>query len=278
MKLPYEKGVLPESELFERTPSAWAQELLFCLQRTGHYYCDRHYAVERARLPSFLLLCVVKGRLTVTSRDKTETVEAGNLGLIDCYQPHAYRAAEPLEYLWLHFDGATAGAFCDSILRERGLVFQADAAAMPEKLLALQAQLREGRFPSEPSVSRWLHDLLCELLWSFDGRTPNDPLIADAKRYMEEHLADALTVRLLAQQFHISESQFTRLFRTNTGYAPHEYLTGLRIDRAKRLLKETRRPISEIATAVGFAFDTSFMASFRRATGLSPRAYRNAPM
>ena len=67
---------------------------------------------------------------------------------------------------------------------------------------------------------------------------------------------------------------FDRRFRLATGYSPREYVQALRMEEAKQLLEATRKPVEDVAQAVGYADARAFQRLFRRSTGLTPSAYR----
>lgn len=83
-----------------------------------------------------------------------------------------------------------------------------------------------------------------------------------------------LALAELAAVAGLSPNHLLRAFRQVIGRTPHQYLTELRLARARRLLRETDQPVTEICLAVGFASPGSFSWLFRRATGLPPLAYR----
>ncbi|HKX32442.1 MAG TPA: helix-turn-helix transcriptional regulator, partial [Blastocatellia bacterium] len=58
--------------------------------------------------------------------------------------------------------------------------------------------------------------------------------------------------------------------------SPHTYLASLRIERARRLLAETPLPLSEVGALVGYKSQSHFTKIFREATGVTPRAFREA--
>ena len=92
--------------------------------------------------------------------------------------------------------------------------------------------------------------------------------------YIEEHLADDLSLAAVAAVANISPYHFTRLFRTATGLAPHQYIIQRRVDRARLLLTATEWTLTAIAREVGFANGSHLALHFKRRTGLTPRAYR----
>lgn len=105
-----------------------------------------------------------------------------------------------------------------------------------------------------------------------DGRSR----IQETVRYLEEHFADpALNMTTLTNEFHISSSYLTRLFRRETGLTFLEYLIRLRIRQAIRFLDRTDMKIYEIAERVGYTSQHYFCTAFKQVLGVSPTEYRN---
>ena len=92
--------------------------------------------------------------------------------------------------------------------------------------------------------------------------------------YIEEHLAEDLSLSELAAVAYLSPYYFARLFKASTGFAPHQYVIGRRIERAKLLLSTTNWSLTAIAHAVGFAHESHLALHFKRLTGLLPSSYR----
>ena len=92
--------------------------------------------------------------------------------------------------------------------------------------------------------------------------------------YIEEHLAEDLSLSELAAVAYLSPYHFARLFKASTGFAPHQYVIGRRIERAKLLLSTTNWSLTAIAHAVGFAHESHLALHFKRLTGLLPSASR----
>jgi AraC-like DNA-binding protein len=95
-----------------------------------------------------------------------------------------------------------------------------------------------------------------------------------ARDTMDRCFADALDIEWLASSVHLSRAHFIRSFRETFGETPHRYLQRRRIERAMALLRETERPVTEIALDVGFASLGTFTRTFGGVVGLSPTAYR----
>jgi AraC family transcriptional regulator len=92
--------------------------------------------------------------------------------------------------------------------------------------------------------------------------------------FIEAHLADEVRLSTLAGLVNLSTYHFARAFKQSFGVPPHRYHNTRRIERAKALLSQPARSVTEIALALGFAETSSFSAAFRRVTGASPSAYR----
>jgi AraC family transcriptional regulator len=92
--------------------------------------------------------------------------------------------------------------------------------------------------------------------------------------WMAEHMAEDFNLDQLAVQAGVSKFYFIRLFKNAMGVSPSRYLLTLRMDEARRLLRETKRSVVDIALDVGYANPSHFARFFRRETGLSPSDYR----
>jgi AraC family transcriptional regulator len=94
--------------------------------------------------------------------------------------------------------------------------------------------------------------------------------------YMTDRLDQEIGLDELAAIAGLSRFHFCTAFRLATGQTPHQWLTALRISRARRLLAEPVLPITEIALAVGYQTPSSFAASFRKIAGITPSEFRRA--
>ncbi|HEY5777699.1 MAG TPA: AraC family transcriptional regulator [Terrimicrobiaceae bacterium] len=92
--------------------------------------------------------------------------------------------------------------------------------------------------------------------------------------WMAEHVAEEFSLDQLAAQTGLSKFHFHRLFKSATGVSPSRYHINLRMDAARRLLRETKQSIVVVALEVGYTNPSHFARLFRRETGLSPGDYR----
>lgn len=92
--------------------------------------------------------------------------------------------------------------------------------------------------------------------------------------YIEAHLEHDLTLGAIAQSVALSPCHFAHAFKLETGVSPYHYVVTRRIDRAKRLLRETRLNVAEVGYRVGYGNHSHFCVAFQRITGATPSAYR----
>jgi len=92
--------------------------------------------------------------------------------------------------------------------------------------------------------------------------------------YIDAHLERNITLGMLAEAAGLSEYHFARMFRISFGMAPHAWIAGRRVDRARHLLQTSGLPLQQVADACGYADLSHFSHRFRAAVGVSPRQYR----
>lgn len=94
------------------------------------------------------------------------------------------------------------------------------------------------------------------------------------REFIETRFDQTLTVSKLASAIGLSAQALNRKLNSTLGRSPHAFLTDLRIERAKWLLRDRGRSLSEIAFELGFASQSHFGATFRRALKTTPRRFR----
>ena len=106
-------------------------------------------------------------------------------------------------------------------------------------------------------------------------KSHGDEVVKKAQLYIENKLAEKISVDSLSSQFAISRRNFDRRFIKATGNTPIEYAQRVKTEAAKKSFETTRKTISEVMYEVGYADVKAFREVFRKITGLSPLAYKN---
>jgi LacI family transcriptional regulator len=102
----------------------------------------------------------------------------------------------------------------------------------------------------------------------------NDPNLSDAVKYIREHACDPCTVHDVLRHVPMSRRSLERQFVEQFGRTPHDEITRVRIDQAKRLLVSSQLTLNEITERCGFSGVQNFTRSFHKETGSTPAVYR----
>jgi AraC family transcriptional regulator len=94
--------------------------------------------------------------------------------------------------------------------------------------------------------------------------------------YIRARLAEPISLEDLCGVAGLSKRQFLRAFQESTGTTPHRHVLNLRIEEAKRRLTGSGDCLTTIALASGFSHSQHFSTTFRRATGMTPSAFRRS--
>ncbi len=94
--------------------------------------------------------------------------------------------------------------------------------------------------------------------------------------YIEKNLTDDIDLENLASSACMSKYHFCRLFKKRVGISPIRFVTFMRIEKAKKLLRKDDITISTVAISVGFNDLSSFIAQFKKVTGMTPYIYKKS--
>ncbi len=100
------------------------------------------------------------------------------------------------------------------------------------------------------------------------------PNILRAVNFLEDRLKEDVSLEAVAAEAGLSRHHFCRLFKKYTGASPMQFLTRLRIEKAKDLFMRTTMNVSMVALEAGFNDLSGFIKNFKRTTGFTPNAFR----
>ncbi len=151
-------------------------------------------------------------------------------------------------------------------------------------VLMLHAELKSNHSSNQLYIESLTHVLAVQLIQQFThtssshlpvyrGGLPQRQL-SMVLDYINEHLGEDIKLADLAGLLSMSPFHFSHLFKQSIGMAPYQYLLQQRIERAKRLLKQTNDSIMDIAFACGFSSHSHLSKQFRQTTGITPKRYR----
>ena len=99
--------------------------------------------------------------------------------------------------------------------------------------------------------------------------------IAKIQRYAEEHYAEGITLEQTASQFYISKEHLSKLFKSATGDGFSEYITKLRMKKAKELILTYKIPLKEVGSLLGYLDQAHFYKTFKKFYGKTPGEMQN---
>ncbi len=114
----------------------------------------------------------------------------------------------------------------------------------------------------------------------FESRTTDEAAalgentIIGIVRYMQEHLAEEISLNVLSEEFHLSAQYISQLFKSEIGVNFLAYLTNIRMEKAKKLLLSTTFSIAEISEKCGYGDYRVFTKVFKKTEGITPSQYR----
>lgn len=122
-------------------------------------------------------------------------------------------------------------------------------------------------------VTQYLQQLIEKIMQMDEAKLAGE-LIDRIKDYIQEHFAENLTLAVLSEVFFVSPVYLSRLFKRKTGTNFVEYLTDLRMEKAKQFLQDPSLKVYHVAEMVGYENPRYFARLFKEATGYVPQEYR----
>lgn len=125
-------------------------------------------------------------------------------------------------------------------------------------------------------IEEWISSIVSEILVIVSNvyEKRSKVLIQNAKKYIENNYNMQLSYKDVAREIFISPSYFLNLFKQEMGFTFVDYLTSVRINKAKELLLTTELNITEIAFDLGFNNSNYFSNIFKKTVGMSAVNYR----
>ena len=248
--------------------------------------------------PEYELTLNTKSNGTRIVGDSVEIFDDYDLVLIGGNMPHCWNYYRDNELIpeergiMLHFK---IGSIGESLLSQheltpvrkllmesgRGVVFSVEDAKKAEPFLRDMAKTKG----LEKMISFFnLLRVLCSserksALCSENYRQSHDERgnrkMTEVYTFIRENFHKPLTLEKVSKIAHMSPFSFSRFFKKNSGAGFIEYLNNVRMTRACHLLRETKYQIRRVATECGFSSISNFNKQFRKAEGISPKAYRS---
>ncbi len=259
-------------------PPGVLREEAFRIQMAGISYCDGTYRITRKKASICVFEYILEGQGTVITNNRTYYPAKGDIYILHEGQNHLYYSDDkaPWTKIWFNLEGP----LIDHLLKAYGLedvhyIPAFDLSADFSAMLDLAGSWEKGPRTQFREAALLFHQMLIKIKdqWHLSMKNaPSGALLI--KNYLEQHVADRITLDALGKHFFLSPSQLIRTFKKEYGITPYTYLLNRKIDYACILLKDTLLPVKEISLTLHFADEHYFCSCFKTRTGLSPLKYR----
>lgn len=130
-------------------------------------------------------------------------------------------------------------------------------------------------FKTYVELQEWMKGVIIQLIDSTIAQpvSQTDQLIHKIKKYLEDNYQEA-TREEVANRFYINPSYLSQIFKQATGYSFTDYLTFIRVEKAKKILVSSDIKIQDLAEKLGYTSSQYFSKVFEKNTGVSPFDYR----
>ena len=227
----------------------------------------------------YILHFITKGKGRFVIGDKEYILKKGDCFLLPPKITTYYEADKknPYTYYWVGFDGIEA----KGLLEKTGLVIGDNYVVHPKNFNSV-FEMFSNFDVSTTNNSAIPYQLVGKLYLLFseimsDQSSENEQksnYVDLAINYMNLNYAKNISIELLSRIVGVDRTYFYRLFKESTKISPKEYLSNLRIEKAKMLLCNSNMNIKEIALSVGFSNYLSFERVFKEKSGVNPTIYR----
>jgi len=217
----------------------------------------------------FEITCQLEGSCTLTANGKNFVVKQGDVIIL----PPGI----------LHSGDGGGGLFRDMYMQCSGgeftdvhVVHDTDGAIL--SLMEMIYRVTTERGENYHAIADSLLEAICAYLTKYVSKKIRYEFVDRFRNLLYENLSNAeFDVTAEIEKSGYSKDHFRRCFKEETGATPSEYLTALRINRAKKLLSSTpRQSVELIAEGCGYSDSFYFSRVFKKSAGLSPTEYRKS--
>lgn len=251
----------------------------------GEFDAGATFETRRSGLPSYLMVYTLSGQGMLTYKESTCTLKPGQLFWIDCSILQHYRtdpAAGSWYHLWVHINGDQVRRYYNMFEKYNlgNAVADLPGSSVCQQNMRQLLHLYSDTYDvlSDVTASNLINGMMTEAVTCSRKKqelTSIPAVIHQAKNYLDSHYMEDLSLDRIAEHFHVNKYYLIRQFRSGFGQTPGDYLTSVRLHRAKELLKTTHIPVYEIGELVGFYNTSHFVTVFKKREAMTPKTFRN---
>jgi AraC-like DNA-binding protein len=247
-----------------------------------HAYYVQH-AYPRHSHDYYVISLIERGRQSFTHQGTKHSTPPGGVILINPEAVHTGEAADEggFELRSLYPSASLMETAVFELTGHRALPFfkevRVDHPWATHSVLSLHKAILEGAEMLEcESRILWTMAQLINRYADLGSTEPHvgkeKKAIEQVRHYIEEHFAESIALKTLAEHVALSPYYLLRAFRAEVGMPPYTYLESVRIRHTQRLI-QTGRPLADVAAEVGFSSQSHMTRQFKKIIGVTPGQY-----
>ncbi|MBQ4109670.1 MAG: helix-turn-helix transcriptional regulator [Clostridia bacterium] len=255
-----------------------SQALPFFIHISGITYKDKPSFVSRNCSKFYTFEYIIDGSGIVEENGQISAVSKGDMYILHKGSQQKYYSDEndPWEKIWFNVDGTIIQPLLKSYNLSQTIVIKdIDIYPLFKEFFDITSQ------KSTKSYSK-IFDETAAVFLKIIQKASNyiqkasivNPEAAKLKKYIDAHYNEKITIEDLSKIIFRSPAQVNRIFKSEYGITPYNYMLDRKIETAKYLLETTGRSISTIAFQLNFTDEHYFSTYFKKRVGTSPKDYR----
>ena len=238
---------------------------------------DRDWQTKRTR-SDCTLMYLAKGRATMNGGRKKTVVGEGEAMFYPpgCRQDYTFLARDNSINKWVHFGGSRTARLEAGGARK--ITIPVSKRQEFENALDCLVNAYNGIGSEREALANGYLSVIIALLLECESDRGGagarfSHRMTDALNYIHINAYTGVDLDRAAALCYLSRNRFNHVFREITGFPPNVYLTKIRIERAKKLLRDVGMSVGECAESVGYRDVNYFCRVFKKETGVSPKKY-----
>jgi YesN/AraC family two-component response regulator len=256
-------------------------KLPFYVTSAGSWRHQTHIK-RQGEFPDYQWIQCIKGRGELRVNDEVYIIKENEGMFLTPHVPHEYYpVTSEWQVCWVSFNGSVIDDIMLSLqFINSGKIVLTNAESLYRMLQELMDRLKENHTSSTMQCSELLYSVILKLRQDSvyiesKSRLQQITQLNPVLRYIEEYYHQPLTLEVLAQQLNVTEQYTCLLFQQSLGIRPFEYVTRVRIQKAKKLLlKNNQISVQDIARQVGYEHPSYFIKRFKEQENVTPTIFR----
>lgn len=251
----------------------------------GFERCKKNKAKIKSNKACYIIHYVLSGKGNIKMEDANYELSAGDLFLLPPHSNAIYepKREDPWSYIWIELNGSSIKTVLDvTSFSSSNFIFKDNENEYLKQTLI--EMIHEDNLSTEASESLLIVSYIFKV-FSFLVKyypkskniniTKKEETVQEIERYLYIHYNDTnLSIGNVAEEFSFSQSYITRLFKSQTGITPIQYVDELRMKKAIELLNRHSLTIDQIAEAIGYKNQFYFTKRFKKYYGMPPSKYK----